>query len=62
MGHAIGATTVTSEIPKTRPIARTDLMATMYHFLAIDPRTLFHDSSGRPIPILYDWQPIQELG
>ena len=37
-------------------------MATMYHFLAIDPRTLFHDSSGRPIPILYDWQPIQELG
>jgi hypothetical protein len=60
-GQVIGSTTEKGEVPKDRPLAPSDLWATMYRHLGIDPSFSFPDYSGRPMPILSDGQPIAEL-
>jgi hypothetical protein len=35
-----------------RPISPKDLLATMYHLLGIDPRTMLTDRQGRPLPLV----------
>jgi Protein of unknown function (DUF1501) len=47
--------------PKERPLSPKDLLATLYRHLGIDYRRDFKDFSGRPIPILSEGEPIQEL-
>lgn len=37
------------------------MLATIYRHLGIDQRRKLWDFSGRPVPILVDWQPIEEL-
>jgi hypothetical protein len=61
MGQAIGSTDGRGEYPRTRPVGPQDLLATIYHVLGIDYRQVFHDNSGRPIPILNEGKPIEEL-
>jgi len=61
MGQAIGATNSKGEFPIDRPISPSDLLATAYHVLGIDPSHQFKNEAGRPISILSGGAPIQEL-
>jgi hypothetical protein len=61
MGQAIGTTDARAEYPTSRPASPQDVLATMYHVLGIDYRHEFMDAGQRPIPILNEGRPIQEL-
>ena len=62
MGQVIGSTNSRGEYPKERPLTPKDLLATIYRHLGIDHRLEFHDFSGRPVPLLAEGVPIEELG
>jgi len=38
-----------------------NIHATLYHVLGIDPTTTFSDFSGRPLTLLDDPKPIEQL-
>jgi hypothetical protein len=61
MGQMIGTTDPKAEYPKTRAVGPQDLLATMYHVLGIDYRHEFHDAAQRPLAILNEGKPIEEL-
>jgi hypothetical protein len=60
-GLAVGATNDKGERPVTRPVSPGDMLATLYHVLDIDTRTIFPDRLGRPHPVLAQGTPIPEL-
>ena len=61
MGQVIGATNDKAEHPVERPLKPSDVLATIYHVLGIDPGMTFPDYSGRPVHLLDDGKPIAEL-
>lgn len=61
MGQVIGATNPRGEEPSRRAMDSNCLLATIYHRFGIDVNHLFHDRTGRPIPILPHGEPIAEL-
>ncbi len=61
MGQVIGATNSRAEEPVECIMNSNCLLATIYHRFGIDTSQVFHDNSGRPVPILTDGQPIAEL-
>jgi hypothetical protein len=61
VGQVLGASNKNGEIPVDRPIAPTDVLATMYRHLGIDTHQHTLTLQGRPIPILPDGEPIREL-
>ncbi|MBI1325232.1 DUF1501 domain-containing protein [bacterium] len=61
MGQVIGSTDRQGAYPADRPLTPKDLLATIYRHLGIDPATTFHDTTGRPVPILNHGEPIREL-
>jgi len=61
MGQAVGSTNSRGEVPKDRPCSASQLLATLYHAMGIDPAMTFANGSGRPMYILDDRQPITEL-
>jgi hypothetical protein len=61
MGQMIGSTDPKAEYPKTRAAGPQDVLATMYQVLGIDYRHEFFDGGQRPIPILNEGKPIEEL-
>lgn len=61
MGQVIGASDDKGAVPAERPIMAQDVVATLYHHLGIPLNTHFNTLDGRPMPILYDGEPIKEL-
>jgi uncharacterized protein (DUF1501 family) len=61
MGQTIGATNARGEDPSQRVMNSNCLLATIYHRFGIDTKRVHHDNTGRPIPILTDGKPIEEL-
>jgi hypothetical protein len=61
MGQVIGSTDRRAEYPKTQAVGPQDVLATMYHVLDIDYQHAFYDAAQRPIPILNEGKPIEEL-
>jgi hypothetical protein len=61
MGQVVGATNARGEEPSQRAMNSNCLLSTIYHRFGIDVNRLYHDRSGRPIPILQDGEPIKEL-
>jgi hypothetical protein len=61
MGQVVGSTDAKAEYPRTRAVGPQDVLATMYHVLGIDYRHEFYDGGQRPIPILNEGKPIEEL-
>ena len=61
MGQVIGATNRRGEEPADRFLRPSDLLATWYHFLGLDPTVTYPDPTGRPIPLLPHGEPIHEL-
>jgi hypothetical protein len=60
-GQVVGATNAKAEHPVRRALKPADVLATVYHVLGIDPGLSFKDHSGRPIPILDEGKPIEEI-
>ena len=60
-GQVVGASSVNAEFPVERPLTPADVLATVYHFLGIDPEQSFNDFTGRPVPIIDGGQPIREI-
>jgi len=61
MGQVIGATNSRAEEPVRRIMNSNCLLATIYKRFGIDPARSFLNNSGRPVPILTEGEPIEEL-
>jgi uncharacterized protein (DUF1501 family) len=62
MGQVVGRTDARAERPVGKPYTPQNLLATLYRFLGIDlAATTLPDHSGRPMYLLDDCEPIQEL-
>jgi len=61
VGQVIGESTLKGEVPKSRPVAPNDVLATMYRHLGISLDQHTVTNAGRPIPLLPTGQPIVEL-
>jgi hypothetical protein len=51
-GRVYGASDAIAAMPTRDPVSPEDLMATVYHLLGIDHRTMLHDLQGRPVPLV----------
>ncbi len=61
-GQVIGSSDSVGESPKDRPITPSDLAATIYTLLGIDPKLELHTSDGRPVRVAtHDANVISEL-
>jgi hypothetical protein len=60
-GQVVGSTDRLGTRPHTRPLTPSNLHATIYHVLGLDPHLQLLDPTGRPVSILDDPRPIQEL-
>ena len=61
MGQVIGATGPRAEEPVERIMDSNCLLATIYKKFGVDTTRSFLNNNGRPIPILTDGEPIDEL-
>jgi uncharacterized protein (DUF1501 family) len=60
-GQVYGSTDRLGNRPLTNAVTPSNLHATIYHVLGIDPKLHLLDPSGRPVPVLDDPTPIKEL-
>jgi hypothetical protein len=60
-GRIIGSTDRLGQRPASRPVRPTNIHATIYQVLGIDPRLHLMDPVGRPVAVLDDPTPISEL-
>ena len=60
-GQAFGSTDRLGQRPLTRPVTPSNIHATIYTILGIDPRLQVIDPSGRPVNVLDDPAPIDDL-
>jgi len=61
MGQVVGESAAKVDVPKTTPITPQDLMATVFHVLGLERRTQFVNQAGRPVYMIEDGKPIEEL-
>ncbi len=61
VGQVIGTSSPKGEVPASRPVSPTDVLATIYRHLGIDLAQQTVTNAGRPIPLLPDGTPIAEL-
>lgn len=57
-GMVYGATDNQAAYPVSDPVHPSELVATIYHLLGIDPHMIVHDRLGRPFPIARGGDPI----
>jgi hypothetical protein len=60
-GQVVGETDSKAARPKNRGVGPQNVLATVYHALGIDPSATVPDFGGRPMYLLDDREPIQEL-
>jgi len=60
-GQIVGATNRLGEYPLSRPITCSDIHATIYHVLGVDPSVSFLNHAGRPVPAIDHGEVIAEL-
>ena len=60
-GVLVGATTPDGGEPADHALRPGDLLATIYDKLGIDPETMVHDRQNRPMPLVPEGRPIEEL-
>ena len=61
MGQVIGSTDSKAEAPATRPYTPGCVLSTMYRVLGIDHHLAFYDEAQRPLAVLPEGSPIEEL-
>ena len=60
-GQIVGSTNAKGEVPKDRPVTPSDIHATIYHVLGVDPSVSFLNHAGRPVPAIDHGEVIHEL-
>jgi hypothetical protein len=60
-GQIVGSTDRRGTQPHTRPLVPSNIHATIYRVLGMDPKLQLLDPSGRPVSVLDDPEPIHEL-
>lgn len=61
-GQVIGTSDSVGESPKDRPVTPSDLTATIYTLLGIDPKLELHTSDGRPVRVApYESEVVSEI-
>ena len=60
-GQVVGSTDRLGQRPLTRAVTPSNIHATIYQVLGIDPKLQLLDPSGRPVNVLDDPEPIHEL-
>jgi uncharacterized protein (DUF1501 family) len=60
-GQVIGSTDRLGQRPHTRAVTPSNIHATIYTVLGIDPKLKLLDPGGRPVNVLDDPEPIKEL-
>jgi hypothetical protein len=61
MGQVVGESDSRAALVRSRPIAPAELFATVLHVLGIDPNIQFTHPSGRPMYMIDDARPIEEV-
>ncbi len=61
MGQAVGSSSSRGEYPRDRRCTTSQVLATIYRAMGIDPSLTFPNQSGRPMYILDDREPVAEL-
>jgi uncharacterized protein (DUF1501 family) len=61
MGQAVGETNAYAEYPTSKPYSVGCVLSTIYRCLGIDHKHIFYDPANRPLPILNEGEPIEEL-
>jgi hypothetical protein len=61
MGQAIGSSSARGEYPRDRRTTPSQVLSTIYRAIGIDPSLTFPNGSGRPMYILDDREPLNEL-
>ncbi|MFC1759866.1 DUF1501 domain-containing protein, partial [Planctomycetota bacterium] len=60
-GQVIGQSDSMGQSPLRRPVTPSDLAATVYTLLGIDPLSKLHTTDGRPVPIVQNGTPLSEI-
>jgi hypothetical protein len=60
-GQIVGSTDRLGTRPNSRPVTPSNIHATIYTVLGIDPKLQLFDPTGRPVSVLDDPEPIGEL-
>jgi uncharacterized protein (DUF1501 family) len=61
LGQVIGKSDAIGAVPAERPVKAADLAATIYHALGVDYKKEYQTPAGRPMPIVYEGEPVKEL-
>lgn len=61
MGQVIGESAEKVDVPKTTPVTPQDLVATVFQVLGIERRVQFVNTAGRPVYMVENGKPIEEL-
>jgi hypothetical protein len=60
-GTVCGASDAQAAYVKDRPVSTSDICATIYQCLGIDPDMPVYDRGGKPIPVAHGGKPIREI-
>jgi Protein of unknown function (DUF1501) len=60
-GRVVGASDSRGAFPKANPKTPQDVLATLYRHLGVDTEAQYLNGTGRPVPVLPDGKPIDEL-
>jgi hypothetical protein len=60
-GTVHGASDAHAAYVKDKPVSTSDICATIYHCLGIDPEMPVYDHGGKPIPVAHGGRPIREI-
>jgi hypothetical protein len=60
-GSVYGASDAQAAFVKDKPVSTSDICATIYHCLGIDPDMPVYDRSGRPIAVAQGGQPVRDI-
>jgi len=61
LGQVVGETDSHGDRAKSRLMTPSNVLATLYHHMGIDPATTIKDNNGRPMYLLEDREPVHEL-
>jgi hypothetical protein len=61
MGQAVGSSSSRGEYPRDRRVTPSNLLATLYRAMGIDPGLTFPNQTGRPVYVLEERDSISEL-
>src|SRR5205823_5776797 len=59
-GRVVGRSDKVASDPVDRRVSPKDILATIYHLMGIDPKTMLADRQGRPMALIPDGEVVAE--